>query len=54
MYLDFYKLADEIDLKNDDFLDIGHLNNNGASKVADYLGKYLSENYELTDMRTVP
>lgn len=54
-YLNFFELADEIGLDgNTDFWYGGHTNVNGATKVADYLGKYISEHYELTDMRTVP
>lgn len=36
-----------------DFKDKGHLNTNGAVKVGAFLGKYLSEHYDLTDMRQV-
>ena len=36
-----------------DFSDYGHLNTRGASKVADYIGQYLVDHYELSDMRTV-
>ena len=34
-----------------DFSDPGHLNSNGAKKVAHYLGDYISGHYELPDMR---
>lgn len=34
-----------------DFSDAGHLNSNGANKVAHYLGEYISKHYELPDMR---
>lgn len=54
-YLNFFELADEIGLDgNTDFWNGNHTNVNGATKVADYLGKYISEHYDLTDMRTVP
>lgn len=38
---------------NTDFMDAGHLNTKGSIKMADYLGKYLIEHYELTDMRNI-
>lgn len=53
-YLDFFKLMEEVGLdEKTDFCDYSHLNNSGAMKVADYLGKYISENYSLTDYRNV-
>ena len=36
------------------FCDPHHLNVSGATKMADYLGAYLKENYDLTDWREVP
>jgi hypothetical protein len=36
-----------------DFKDKGHLNTDGAVKVGRYLGKFLAEHYDLTDMRQV-
>lgn len=39
-----------IDLQYD-FADVDHLNMTGAKKVTDYLGKYLSENFDLEDYR---
>ena len=36
---------------NTDFTDRNHLNATGAQKLTNYLGKYLSENYELPDHR---
>lgn len=36
-----------------DFCDKHHMTNSGATKVADYLGKYIVENYDVTDMRNV-
>lgn len=54
VYLDFYELADEVGLDGaTDFIDLGHLNNSGATKIGAYLGKYLTENYDLTDMRKI-
>lgn len=35
-----------------DYADRGHLNQSGSNKITDYLGKYLSENCDLTDYRT--
>lgn len=35
-----------------DFADVGHLNQSGSNKITQYLGKYLSENCDLTDHRT--
>lgn len=53
-YIDLFKCMDEIGIDyNTDFRDAGHLNNNGALKTADYLGKYLSGNYKFDDMRMV-
>lgn len=53
-YLDFYDLADEAGLDGTtDFADGEHLNNAGATKVADYLAKYIKDNYEVTDFRTI-
>lgn len=53
-YFNMFELVDEVGLDGDtDFSDAGHLNDNGAAKVADYLGKYIVDNYEVTDMRTV-
>ena len=53
-YFDFFELAEETGLDGKtDFSDTGHLNTSGAVKVADYLGRYISCHYELTDMRTI-
>lgn len=47
VYLNLFENMEEIGLDElTDFKDIGHLNNNGAAKVADYLSKYIIENYE--------
>ena len=35
------------------FADEGHLNDSGARKVANYLGKYIVDHYDVTDMRKV-
>ncbi len=53
-YIDFNteKMIKEINLDYaNDGGDSVHLNLNGAKKVTDYLGKYLSENYEISDKR---
>ncbi len=53
-YIDFFELVDEIGMDgNTDFSDKGHLNTSGATKIANYLGRYIKEHYEVTDMRTV-
>ena len=53
-YINFFEKIEEIGIDcNTDFQDKGHLNTNGARKIANYLGKYIIENYDVTDMRTV-
>ena len=54
-FLDFYDLYEEaqIDGKTD-FADSEHLNAKGAAKLADYLGEYIVNNYEVTDFREIP
>lgn len=53
-YINFFELQEEIRIdSNTDFSDAGHLNSSGAAKVSSFLGRYLAENYDLTDMRTV-
>lgn len=52
IYIDFFKLIEEVGIDGKtDFQDAGHLNTNGANKLADYLGKYISDNYDLEDKR---
>ena len=54
-YIDFFNLFDEAGFDSTtDFYDEGHLNLNGSMKLANYLGKFISENYNLKDMRTIP
>ncbi len=55
VYLDLFEYMDDmkIDPKTD-FVDVGHLNSSGAKKVAKFLGKYISKNCDVTDMRDVP
>ena len=52
-YLNFLDLVEKIGIDFDtDTYDQGlHMNLSGAEKCADYLGKYLSETYQLNDMR---
>ena len=53
-YFNMFALSDETGINGEtDFQDAGHLNTSGSQKVASFLGKYISENYELTDMRTL-
>ena len=53
-YIDFFECLEEAGMSGEtDFRDEGHLNDCGSQKIADYLGSFLSENYELTDMREV-
>lgn len=53
-YIDLFEKVNEIgiDVKTD-FADEGHLNDVGAKKISRYLAEYLSENFELTDMREI-
>ena len=49
-----FELMDEVGLDGaTDFSDDGHLNTSGGTKVANYLGKYLVDHYDLTDVRMV-
>ena len=53
-YINFFELYDEVGFDGSkDFMDKGHLNSNGAKKIANYLGKYIAENYSVTDFRKV-
>lgn len=46
VYINMFEKIDEIGLDcNTDFADYSHLNYYGATKVADYLGAYIIENY---------
>ena len=54
VYLDLFKLIDDVGIDDKtDFCDPGHLNTSGANKVADYIGRYIVDNYDITDMRTI-
>ena len=47
-YIDFFKLMDETGLDCEtDFMDFEHLNTNGATKIADYLGEYITTHYSI-------
>ncbi len=51
-YLNMYDYLEEIGIDPDkDYADEIHLNVNGAKKLTSFLGEYLSENYDLQDMR---
>ena len=53
-FLDLNQAIDEIGLDGKtDFSDESHLNYNGSVKIADYVGRYISEHYQLTDFRKV-
>ncbi|MBP3683813.1 MAG: hypothetical protein J6J12_02460 [Oscillospiraceae bacterium] len=53
-FLNLFALREEIGIDgNTDFSDAMHLNTAGSQKVARYLGQYLSDYYDLTDMREV-
>jgi hypothetical protein len=55
-YINYIYLRDNIGLDMTvDTYDAGlHLNLTGAEKFADYIGRYLVTNYDLTDYREVP
>lgn len=53
-YIDLFEHIDEMDLNGDtDFQDRSHTNSKGARKVANFLGQYIVENYDVTDMRSI-
>lgn len=55
-YINFNKYADEmgLDMTHDTYDEGIHLNIYGAEKLSVFFGRYLTENYDLTDYRTVP
>lgn len=54
VYINMFDHMEECGLDpKTDFRDAGHTNSRGAAKISAYLGKYLSEHYDLTDMRQV-
>lgn len=53
-YINIFDCIEEVGIDPEtDFKDKGHLNTKGAVKVGRYLGRYISEHYDLTDMRQV-
>ena len=51
-YINLFYHIEEMGLnEKKDFRDIDHLNKRGAAKVSEYLGKFISEHYDLSDMR---
>lgn len=53
-YINLFAKMDEMGIDcSTDFCDKNHMTISGATKVADYLGKYIVENYDVTDMRNV-
>ncbi len=53
-YINLFEKMDEIGIDDQtDFYNEGHLNTSGALKTADYLGQYIIDHYELTDMRQI-
>ena len=54
IYIDLFKKIDELKLDGKtDFQDLGHVNITGANKISNYLGKFIKDNYDVTDMRQV-
>ena len=54
-YINMFEHMEDAGISEEtDFCDPHHLNISGATKMADYLGAYLKEHYDLTDWRTVP
>lgn len=54
VFLDGYMRKNEIGIiPTTDYKDLYHLNKSGAEKMTRYIGRYLSDNYDLTDMRRV-
>ncbi len=53
-YLNLHEKVEEIGIDSEtDFSDENHLNDKGAAKVADYLGVFIVNHYDVTDMRTI-
>lgn len=53
-YINLFEHIGDMEMSGEtDFRDKTHLNNLGAAKVADYLGEYIVNHYNVTDMRTV-
>lgn len=51
-YIDFVNLDQVVDYRTDMYDSFSHLNPSGARKVTDYLGRYISEHYQIADRRT--
>ena len=52
-YINFFEKIEDVGLDcNTDFQDRGHLNTSGARKIASYLGKFIVDNYDVTDVRS--
>ena len=49
----YIKLIKDTIFVNSNFYDKGHLNDTGIIKVSNYLGRYIVEHYNLTDMRKI-
>ena len=53
-YINFFEKIEDVGLDcNTDFQDRGHLNTSGARKIASYLGKFIVDNYDVTDVRSI-
>jgi len=51
-FINFLEKYDELNIDcNTDYRDVTHMNNSGAEKITDYIGKYLVNNYSLIDHR---
>jgi len=51
-FINFLEKYDELNIDcNTDYRDVTHMNNSGAEKITDYMGKYLVNNYSLIDHR---
>lgn len=55
VYINLYEKLEEMQMDGTcEFQDVGHLNAIGSKKVAEYIGNYIIENYDVTDMRKNP
>lgn len=53
-YFNLYEYVEEVGLdEKTDFSDKDHLNTYGSEKVASFFGKYIKDNYDLVDYRTI-
>ena len=50
-FLNLFEEEGLLDFESDCYDYLGHLNPDGASKLTAYLGKWLTENYDLADRR---